>query len=130
MGTRMRDLTIFESLAIVTITGFESEPSEAIDPPGTANWLCEGYGMANDSGDSPQPPGILWTDYDAPSDEPWRFSVLVDGAEAEAVKKIAEEAGYYVDGIEVVSSPAVYGDGHAGMIEILKHRDGWVILPN
>jgi hypothetical protein len=71
--------------------------------------------------------GILWTDYDSACDEPWRFSVLLDADESDELQDFAREAGYEILSVEPVTEPTNYGDG-GGTCEILKHRDGWVIL--
>lgn len=131
MTTRMSDLTIHDGLAIVTLDGFDGykmpEHGDMIDPPGTANWFCEQYGMSTDDDDGFAAPGIIWTDYDLGG---WRFSVLIDTDEVEDLDAFAKEAGYEVVSAEVVTEPTHYGDGHSGTVEILKHRDGWVILAN
>jgi hypothetical protein len=123
--TTMNDLRVFGGLAVVTITGFESEDDGTgpVDLPGSANWLCEGYGMAGDDLDGP---GILWTDY---ARHGWTFAVLIDADEAEALATFAREAGYAVDQVEPIAGPTNFGDG-AGTVEVLKHRDGWVLLAN
>ena len=126
-GIRMGDLTIHESLAVVVLDGFEgeSEYEGQLDTPGSPNWLCERYGMADEDYTAP---GILETDYDFGSD-PWKFSVLVRDSEADDVVRCAEEAGFRHVQTCPVEAPEVYGDG-AGTVEILKHRDGWVIIPS
>lgn len=140
MSIRIRDLTIHEGLSIVKLDGFEPEPdiavdpetgeewdATAIDPPGSANWLCEQYGM---SGDDYAGPGILRSDYDGWKGGPRDFTLLVTSDEAEALATFAREAGYYVSSIEAIAEPTNFGDSHEGTVEILKHRDGWVILEN
>jgi hypothetical protein len=129
---RLSDLRIHEGLAIVRLDGFrparagEEGYCDGIDLPGSANWFCEQHGMA---ADVQSEAGILWTDYDSSADEPWAFSVLVGGDEFEAVCRLARTHGYLVDAVSPVTEPMAYGDG-AGTVEILKHRDGWIILEN
>jgi hypothetical protein len=122
--TTMNDLRVFEGLAVVTITGFEPEDDGTgpVDLPGSANWLCGQYGMA---GEDLHTPGILWTSYDSS----WTFAALIDADEAEALATTAREAGYAVDKVEPIAGPTVFGDG-AGTVEVLKHRNGWVLLAN
>ena len=130
MATRARDLLIYEGLSVVRITGFDGDPKWDGDPDplGSANHFCYLYGMRpDDAADTDETFGIIHADYDSPPDEPWTFSVLVDSREADAVIKAAEGAGYAVDAVEPVTTPAVYGDGD-GTVEILRHRDGWVVL--
>lgn len=116
------DLTVFEGLSIVEITGFEpAKDNDAIDPPGTANFFCELFGMADLDDDEPE--GILWTDYDS---EGWSFLVLIPADDVERLKVWAADAGYEVDSVEAVAEPCVFGDG-GGSVEVLRHRDGWVI---
>jgi hypothetical protein len=123
---RKTDLTIHDGLAIVELDGF-STPAESeegwgsIDPPGSANYLCEAYGMADDD----QTTGILWTDYDY--NQTWRFSVLIDASEVEDLTSTAQDAGYEVIRVDEITEPTRYGDGN-GTVEILKHRDGWVVI--
>jgi hypothetical protein len=124
------DLGIFEGLSVVRIEGYEPEavgPDETIDPPGTANFLVEQYGMhpAYPRNFDPEYSGILWTDYENPD---WSFSVLVASDEVEALRSTATEAGYTILGVDPVTEPMNYGDSHGGAVEILKHRDGWVIF--
>ena len=129
----MRDVKVHEGLMIVKLDGFkEAEEGEegyergGVDLPGSANWLCDAYGM---SGDDYTGPGILYSDYDSAADEPWAFSVLVTSDESEALAKFARDAGYSIESVDEVDEPTVFGDG-SGTVEILKHRDGWVILEN
>lgn len=135
----MRDLTVHEGLSIVKLDGFEKEPEylvdesggrhkvDEFDPIGSANWLCEAYGMANDcQADT----GILYSDYDGWRGGPWDFSLLIATEDAEALAELARENDYYVEGIESVTEPTSFGDGHQGTVEILRHREGWVILEN
>lgn len=139
---KLSGVVIHEGLVVVDLNGFDTPPETCIDeetgaefdaipvgiidPPGSANWLCEQYGMGGEEGDGP---GILHTDYDSSSDEPWRFSVLVDADESEDLQDFARKAGYEVISAVPVAEPMVYGDG-SGTVEILKHRDGWVVLDN
>jgi hypothetical protein len=89
---------VFPDLAIVVFDGYKPDvptveledgtvmenPYGPIDLPGSANWLCERYGMQGESFD-PEADGILWTDYDFGMDgDGWRFSVLIDATEIEA----------------------------------------------
>lgn len=138
MQATIRDVTIRESLAIVRLDGFEPEKEYGIDEetgarveldgpidlPGDANWLCEQYGMA---ADLQAVTGILWADYEGGSDHPWAFAALVDGGEAADLEGFAREAGYAILGVETIAEPANFGDGN-GTVEILKHRDGWVVM--
>lgn len=116
----------YASLSIVRIDGFEpaKDDSGPVDRPGDANWFCGQYGMApDDSG--PADSGILWTDYDY---ESWRFAILIDTDELDSLKAFAESAGYDIDKVVEVAEPCNFGDGHAGTVEILKHRDGWIVI--
>lgn len=129
MPTTKKDLTVFDGLAVVTLDGFEGEPRYAgdTDPLGSANCFCETYGMAaGEAGEGEGGPGILWTDYDLNGD--WAFSVLIAADEVDALTGCAREAGYSVVSVEPIAEPTHYGDGHTGTVEILKHRDGWVVL--
>lgn len=135
MSIRISDLTIHEGLSVVTVDGFEPEKEYAtdengvryevtssLDLPGSANWLCDAYDMSEDDRSGP---GILWTDYDAPD---WRFSVLLDEGEVGAFRDVAMEAGYTIASVKPITEPTNFGDGMSGTVEILKHRDGWVVL--
>lgn len=128
MTTRISDLTLHAGLTIVKLDGFKNEDEASpSDPLGSANWFCEQYGMSNEGfNDS----GIHWTDYDGWKGGPWDFSVLVASDEAEDVARFAKEYGYYVEGTEEITEPKNFGDGHGGTVEIVKHRDGWLILEN
>lgn len=121
------DLKVRESLTIVSVNGFEPKddsPDGAVDLPGDANWLCEQYGMAEDcQGES----GILWTDYDGGSDYPWAFDVLIDTSESVSFENFAASRGYEILKDHDVNEPRNFGDGN-GTVEILKHRNGWVVL--
>lgn len=119
---------VFDSLSIVMIEGYTPTGPDAhnggpVDRPGDANWLLESYGMA-DLGES-DPEGILWQDYDY---DGWKFAVLIDTAEVDAFRSTAEEAGYDILSVEEITEPTNFGDCGAGAVEILKHRDGWVVL--
>lgn len=129
MSIRMSELTIHEGLSIVKLDGFDGEPEYEgqIDQPGSANWLCEQYGMSPDDFTGP---GILRSDYDGWKGGTWDFTLLVAEGEAEAIAEFAREAGYYVSSVEPVTEPTNFGDSHQGTVEILKHRDGWVIIDN
>ena len=124
---KIHDLKVFKGLVIVALDGFEGEPEYdgQVDEPGSANWLCERFGMADLDDDKDEISGILWTDYDLDGD--WRFSVLIDAAEADDFEVAAEDAGYTAASIELVTEPTNFGDG-GGTVEILKHRNGWVVL--
>lgn len=127
-----RDLKVFADLAVVKLEGYEPdpEPAEIPDRPGSANWLVEKYGMQPDTHDpDPEHPGIIWTDYDAPARHPWTFSVLIASDEVEDLTRLAREAGYEILGVEAVAEPTHYGDG-GGTVAILKHPDGWCVLPS
>lgn len=122
MAVGKLDLAVYGSLSIVTIDGFK--PTEdLIDPPGSANWLVESYGLHGEDQDADEP-GILWTDYDCSG---WQFRVLIDSEEVDDLKRSTVEAGYTIEGVEEVSEPIHFGDG-AGVVAILKHPDGWVVL--
>lgn len=145
----IRDLKVFEALSIMRLDGFKPKrelvtlchqdgreigpmPADdaSIDLPGSANWLVEQYGMQPDA-DAPDPehPGIIWTDYDAPARHPWTFSVLIASDEVDDLTRLAREADYQVCGVEPVAEPTHYGDG-GGTVTILKHPDGWCVLPS
>ena len=127
MATK-NEITVIESLSVVRVQGFEVSKSEEIegmvDQPGSANAFCEEFGMAALDEDSLAGPGILWTDYDG-SD--WEFAVLISTEEVDALKAIAEETGYEILSVKEITEPTNFGDG-GGTVEILKHRDGWVVL--
>lgn len=135
MSLVMRDLVVFGELAIVRIQGFEAPKywdvvdgryvtlDGAPDPVGTANWLCEQYGMHRDNFDTCEP-GILWTDYDSPG---WEFTVLIAADEADRLAAFCRGAEYTVLASEPVTEPMHYGDG-GGTVTVLRHPDGWVIV--
>lgn len=121
-------LAVYESLTIVTVEAYEPAKGDRYvisDPPGTANYLCEAYGMASDDFEDSDTTGILWTDYDGPDPE---FTVLLRTCEVDAFRSRADDCGYKITGAEEVTTPINYGDGHAGTVAICKHPDGWVIL--
>jgi hypothetical protein len=123
------DLKPYDSLSIVTLDGFKSEPIEGIgshDMPGSANWLCDAYGSISTEFD-PDETGILWTDYDVIPNRPWAFTVLIDTAEVSAFRKSAEESGYHFVCSDEIKDAGYYGDGN-GTVAILKHPDGWVVV--
>jgi hypothetical protein len=129
--TTKHDLTVIDGLAIVRICGFDCPAGQETgvvsqDDPGSANWFCSGYGMAqDDDSGNPVAPGILWTDYDGPG---WEFAVLVHEDELGALTDFARENNYEVIASEIVTEPTSFGDGTQGTVEILKHRDGWIVL--
>lgn len=143
MGISKTDLGVYKGLSIVRIDGFKPDgqllekiaTSEGeqwvnagdagIDRPGSANWLCDEYGMQADGFD-PGEPGILWSDYDC-GGGPWTFAVLIDAEEVEDLRKLAEEAGYEVLGVAGIDGPCHFGDG-SGTVAILKHPDGWCVV--
>ena len=124
MGSKASELTVFDGLSVVTLRGFAPERSEQVDPPGTANYLVEAFGPNRDLDAEG---GILWTDYEV-GGEGWEFAVLIDSEEVESLKETAAEAGYEFVSAEPVAEPTHFGDGHGGLVEILKHRTGWVVL--
>jgi hypothetical protein len=137
MTATIRGMRVYPSLSVVYLTGFEPETEvidgykvpvdgDMIDPPGSANWLCERWGQTDSPGDH-DADAILWTDYQVGGD--WDFSALIATENADALADFAREAGYTVGRIDPITEPTNYGDGN-GTVEILKHRDGWVILEN
>jgi hypothetical protein len=131
---RLSDMRIHEGLSIVRLDGFrqaregEEGYRDGIALPGSANWFCEQHGMAADVQSAT---GILRTDHDSSAEEPWVFSVLVGDRDIDAACRLARSAGYRIESVEEVDEPMAFGDGDgAGTVEILKHRDGWLILEN
>ncbi len=127
---RASDLTVISKLYAIEIRGFEpGSQTEVIDPPGTANWLVESFGIAAEDGTYET--GVIWTDYDAPSDDPWLFKVLVSSHALPALDEFVKEAGGYdfngPHSLDEVVEPVVFGDGN-GTVTLLKHPDGWVVL--
>lgn len=134
---RTRDITVISALSIVRLRGYEPDTAgtveihgieyplgdSGLDLPGSANWLCAEYGMAPEDHEES---GILWTDYDAPADEPWAFAILIAADEIKAFTALARGAGYQVRAVEPVTEPICFGDG-CGVATILKHPDGWVV---
>lgn len=115
-----RDLDVIDQLWNVQIRGWkEIVPPEILDPPGSANWLVEQFGLAIDG-------GIIWTDYDGPADDPWLFAALVSDDTLPRLMAFAEEAGYVIVSKSQIDDAQVYGDNQ-GTITILKHPEGWVI---
>ncbi len=126
---RASDLTVIDRLYAVEIRGFDpGSQGSTVDPPGTANWLVEQIGVA--AGEETYDTGIIWTDYDAPADDPWLFKVLVSGDLLPNLGMTVREAGYEFNGphsLDEVVEPCVFGDGN-GTVTILKHPEGWVVL--
>jgi hypothetical protein len=121
----MTKTAVYESLSIVAVYGFEpAKPETMVDPPGSANYLVDLYGMPECGEFDPEEDGIIWTDYDGPG---WRFTVLIDSREVDAFKAMAEESGYSIDSVEEVGEPVIYGDGQ-GTVAVCKHPDGWIIV--
>lgn len=116
------EITVYKSLSQVTITGFDGKHIPAVDPAGSANWLCSEYGMAPEGADETTA-GILWTDYDGPG---WTFDVLISTDEVDGFQFVCKENGYSVDRVIEITEPQVFGDGQ-GTVTILKHPDGWVL---
>jgi hypothetical protein len=123
------DVRVFESLSIVKVRGYKPTDPDAhhggpVDRPGDANCLLESYGMAGANGDGDWGPGVMHSDYDYPE---WDFAVLIASDEVDAFRSHATLRGYEILSVEEVTEPTNFGDG-SGTVEILKHRDGWVVL--
>ncbi len=117
------ELTVIESLSVVTIRGFESAED---DQPGSANYLCEAYGMAAvNSAEMLVSCGILG--YNCDHAIAWDFDALIASAEVERLRVLAIEKGYQVLAVEEVTEPRAYA-ADSGTIDLLRHRNGWVLL--
>lgn len=116
--------TVHASLSIVTICGFApaKDGRGVVDPPGSANYLCDAYGMAPDVDATP---GILWTDYDGPD---WRFRALVHTEDVRDLRETAEDGGYEIVEVTEVDEPCQFGDAD-GLVEIMRTAYGWIIVP-
>jgi hypothetical protein len=129
---RVKDLILHESLTIVDIDGYEpgeeAEQSGQVDPPGSANFLVNELGFYLDLQSKSEKEVVLWTDYDIGGRSAWLFSILIDSADLEAVREACQEHGYDIVEEREVTEPINFGDGGGGTVEILKHRDGWIVL--
>lgn len=130
------EIEVIQSLYLVTIRGYKPKKILAkddngfehdvtpIDPPGSANWFCNQYGMEYDqehiNNDSEL---IIWTDYDSDDDS---FKVLMTVKGLEKLEDRTTELGYKVILKDSITEPCHLGDS-GGYVSILKHTDGWVI---
>ena len=114
----IRCLKVYDSLTIVTIEGHKLIKEEEIGNP---SWLCEEYELV------PNSTGVLWISYNISSNRPYLFSILIMTEGIEILRKLVTENGYTIERIEEIIEPRQFNDDIMA-IEILKHRNGWVIL--
>jgi hypothetical protein len=127
MATTKRDIRIHDSLTVVKIDTFKTEDSDdsqgLLDPPGSANFLVNVTGFANDLQEDEEP--ILWTDYEGEGTD---FSILIDSGRSVEVRETCARLGYEVISIAEVTEPCQYGSGTSGTVAICKHPDGWIVI--
>jgi hypothetical protein len=129
----MDDLRVHDGLMVLTIHTPATEPKpelEGLPPserPGAPEWFVENFGYDDDGGnDFPRETILAWK---YSSVGPGEFQILIETRElGEFTRRISAAGLVFMNGY-AVHYPQQFGDPTTAVVELLKHRDGWLVIP-